>query len=94
MAQLDGVNFLAWAETLREALDTFYRAHRREDQGAALNGAVTRLQAMLQQVEPLVSHPEDRYQLVLDQRWGYLLVRTQVQAAQRELQHLATRCSS
>jgi hypothetical protein len=94
MALLDRVNFLTLADTLREALDAFYRALWHDTQGTELHGAVARLRALLQQAEPLVSHPEDRYQLVLEQRWGYLLVLSHVEAARRELQHLATRRSS
>lgn len=77
-------NFLKRADFLREALQAFRTLRYQGSKG--IGEATLQLRAALQQVTPLVQHPDARFALSAEQQWGYVLLLWFVQAVEVELQ--------
>jgi len=70
---------------LREELQEFTRALRHRRDHASLQAAVDRLRAALQTAEAAVRDPRHRYQLPVEEQWGWVSAFAFVQEAKQEL---------
>lgn len=77
--------FQELAGWLREELQEFTRALRHRRDPAHLQAAVDRLRAALQTAEAAVRDPRHRYQLSVEEQWGWVSAFAFVQEAQQEL---------
>ena len=78
-------HFQQLAVWLREELQEFTRALRHRRDQASLQAAVDRLRAALQTAEAAVREPRHRYQLPVEEQWGWVSVFAFVQEAKAEL---------
>jgi hypothetical protein len=78
-------NLLKAADSLRDELSEFYWTVRR---GGDTVVAAERLQAAVHSVEGEVTDPEERVNMVLEQRWGYVQLVSLIQTARYELRQL------
>ena len=77
--------FQQLAVWLREEVQEFTRTLRHRRDHAELQAAVDRLRAALQTAETAVREPRQRYQLSVDEQWGWVSVFAFVKEAQQEL---------
>ena len=77
--------FQQLAVWLREELQEFTRALRHRRDHASLQAAVDRLRAALQTAEAAVRDPRHRYQLPVEEQWGWVSAFAFVQEAKQEL---------
>jgi CheY-like chemotaxis protein len=82
---LSEVDFLRWADYMREELHQFFLVVRRRQANDALLHAAEQLQDALNRCEPLVSEPHQREGLPMEQRWGFLLLLSCVESAREAL---------
>jgi CheY-like chemotaxis protein len=82
------VDFLVMAEFMREELQKFFSVARKGQDHDAIVLATEQLQHALSRCEPLVSNPEQRNSLPLEQCWGFLLLLSSVQSAREALKRV------
>ena len=86
------IDFLRTADYLQGELQAFFRVIRHTKDTAAIHAAIERLQAVVNQVEPLSEDPGEAWKdLAINQRWGYLRVLSHLGTATHELQGTAQR---
>jgi hypothetical protein len=78
-------HFQQLAVWLREELQEFTRALRHRCDRVSVQAAVDRLRAALQTAEEAVRDPRHRYQLPVEEQWGWVSVFAFVQEAKHEL---------
>jgi CheY-like chemotaxis protein len=81
--------FLRMADVMRDELQNFFTVLHRGKDTDALRRATEGLQQVLSRYEPLVSNSEQRNSLPVEQRWGFLLLLSNVQSARAALKALA-----
>lgn len=80
------IDFLKTADFLQEELLAFYRVLRCERKSEELRAAIMRLQAVIEQVEPLANDPGEAWKtLGMEQRWGYMRLLSHLGTASHEL---------
>jgi hypothetical protein len=80
-------NLLKAVDSLRDELSEFYWTVRR---GGDTVVAAVRLQAAVNGVEGEVTDSEQRVNMALEQRWGYVQLVSLIQTARHELQQLGS----
>jgi len=86
------IDFLKTADYLQGELQVFFRVMRHTKDRIVIHAAIERLQAAVNQVEPLSEDPGEAWKdLALNQRWGYLRVLSHLGTATHELQGSAQR---
>lgn len=78
-------HFQELAVWLREELQEFTRALRHRRKPAQLQAAVDRLRAALQRAEAVVGDPRHRYELPVEEQWGWVSAFAFLQEAKQEL---------
>ena len=80
------IDFLKTAEFLQEELQAFYRVLRCGGKSEELRTAIIRLQAVVEQVEPLANDPGEAWKtLEMEQRWGYMRLLSHLGTASHEI---------
>jgi hypothetical protein len=80
------IDFLKTADFLQEELQAFYRVLRCGGKNEELRAAIMRLQAVIEQVEPLANDPGEAWRtLAMEQRWGYMRLLSHLGTASHEL---------
>jgi hypothetical protein len=78
-------HFQELAVWLREELQEFTRALRHRRDPAHRQAAVDRLRAALQRAEAAVGDPRHRYELPVEEQWGWVSAFAFLQEAKQEL---------
>lgn len=86
-------DFLEVADLLREEIQEFYAVLRRGGKREELRTAIARLQAAIDQVEPLANDPGEGWKtLAMEQRWGYMRLLSHLGTAAYEIQTVSRSC--